>query len=113
MRADGHRYSRAAVDSRASRATKADSAPIALISGAGKTTAVFFSIPNSSNVYSFRSCSANGWAIMVSEASPSAAAARASPSAAMILARFSRAPVVHRADALGAPEGSAHRDFGS
>ena len=82
MRADGHRYSRAAVDSRASPAREADVAPIAHINGAGKTTAVFFSTPNSSNVCRFRSCSAYGWAIMVSEASPRAAAARASPSAA-------------------------------
>ena len=40
---------------------------------------------------------AGGWAIMVSEASPSAAAASDSPSALMILARFSRSASAWRA----------------
>ena len=50
-----------------------------LISGAGNTTVVFLSTPISTRLCRLRSCSANGWAIMMSEASPSAAAARDSP----------------------------------
>jgi hypothetical protein len=61
-----------------------------LISGAGNTTVVFWSTPISTRLWRLRSCRARGWAIIVSEASPRAAAAAASPSAAMILARFSR-----------------------
>ena len=61
-----------------------------LISGAGNTTVVFLSTPISTRLCRLRSCSASGWSIMMSEASPRAAAAADSPSAAMILARFSR-----------------------
>ena len=60
------------------------------ISGAGNTTVVFLSTPISTRLCRLRSCSASGWAIIVSDASPSAAAARDSPSALMIFARFSR-----------------------
>ena len=47
-----------------------------LIKGAGNTTVVFLSTPISTRDCRFRSCRANGWAIMVSEASPRAVAAR-------------------------------------
>ncbi len=80
-----------------SRVRKPVSSPIALINGAGKTMVVFFSTPSSSRVCRFRSCKASGCFIMVSDASPSAAATRASPSAAMILARFSRSASAWRA----------------
>ncbi|GCD88685.1 hypothetical protein NLS1_06910 [Nocardioides sp. LS1] len=68
-----------------------------LIRGAGKTTVVFLSTPISTRLCRLRSCRASGWAIIVSDASPSAAAAAASPSAAMILARFSRSASAWRA----------------
>ena len=80
-----------------SRATNAVSSPIALMSGAGNTTVVFFSTPSSASVCKLRNCSARGWRIIVADASPSAAAARASPSAAMIFARFERSASASRA----------------
>src|SRR5215467_3593599 len=73
------------------------SSAMVLISGAGKTTVVFLSTPISTRLCKLRSCRASGWAIMVSEASPSAAAASDSPSALMILARFSRSASAWRA----------------
>src|SRR6478609_5564964 len=68
-----------------------------LISGAGKTTVEFLSTAISTRDCRFRSCRASGCAIMMSEASPSAAAAIDSPSAAMIFARFSRSASACRA----------------
>ena len=61
-----------------------------LINGAGNTTVVFLSTPISTKLCRFRNCNASGCAIIVSDASPNAAAACDSPSALMILARFSR-----------------------
>ena len=80
-----------------SRARKLPISPIALIIGAGNTTVVFFSTPSSASVCRFRSCRASGCAIIVSDASPRAAAAIDSPSAAIILARFSRSASACRA----------------
>src|SRR3954447_6649156 len=74
----------------ASRARKAPSSWIVLMSGAGKTTVEFLSTEISTRVWRLRSCSASGWATITSEARASSPAASASPSAAMILARFSR-----------------------
>ncbi len=68
-----------------------------LISGAGNTTVVFLSTPISIRLCRLRSCRASGCAIIVSEASPRAAAAADSPSAAMIFARFSRSASAWRA----------------
>src|SRR5665647_3578669 len=80
----------AGVAAAASRARKAPSSAMVVMIGAGNATVVFLSTPISTRLCRLRSCSANGWAIMVSEASPRAAAASDSPSALMILARFSR-----------------------
>ena len=80
-----------------SRARNAPSSPIVLISGAGNTTVVFLSTPISTRLCRLRSCRASGWAIMMSDASPRAAAASDSPSALMILARFSRSASACRA----------------
>jgi hypothetical protein len=73
-----------------------------LISGAGKTTVVFLSTPISTRLCRLLSCKASGCAIIVSDASPSAAAASASPSAAMIFARFARSASAWRANAFHA-----------
>src|SRR5664280_2346773 len=81
----------------ASRARQDPSSPTVLISGAGNTTVVFLSTPISTRLCRLRSCSASGCAIMVSEASPRAAAASDSPSALMIFARFSRSASAWRA----------------
>ncbi len=77
-----------------------------LISGAGKTTVVFRSTPISTRLCRLRSCSASGWAIIVSDAAPRAAAASDSPSALMILARFSRSASAWRAMARFMVSGS-------
>lgn len=52
---------------------------IVLMSGAGNTTVVFLSTPDSTRVCRFRNCNANGCAIIVSDASARAAAARTHP----------------------------------
>src|SRR5271166_5469828 len=80
-----------------SRARKVPSSAMVDINGAGNTTVLFLSTPSSTRVCRLRNCSASGWAIMVSEASPKAAAASDSPSAAMIFARFSRSASAWRA----------------
>ena len=72
-----------------------------LISGAGNTTVVFLSTPISTRLWRLRSCKANGWAIITSEAAPSWSAASCSPSAAMILARFSRSAALVLAVGVG------------
>src|SRR5215211_282085 len=89
-----------------SRARNAPSSWMVLISGAGNTTVVFWSTPISTRLWRLRSCKANGWAIMTSEAAPSWSAASCSPSAAMILARFSRSASAWRAMARFMVSGS-------
>jgi hypothetical protein len=66
------------------------------ISRAGNTTVVFLSTPISTRLCRLRSCSASGWAIMMLEASPSAAAASDSPGVDDF-ARFSRSAPACRA----------------
>jgi len=55
------------------------SSAIVVMIGDGNTTVVFLSTPISTRLCRLRSCSASGWAIMMSEASPNAVAARCSP----------------------------------
>jgi len=59
-----------------------------LIKGAGNTTVEFLSTPISTRLRRLRGWSARGWAIIVSNPPPKAAAARYCPSALMTLARF-------------------------
>src|SRR5664280_342698 len=77
-------------DAADSRDRNEPSSEIVLMREAGNTTVEFLSTAISMRVWRLRNWSANGWFIMMSEASPSDDAAIASPSAAMIFARFSR-----------------------